>query len=217
MVCHLLIYCWNLLVFCWGLLCIYSQGILIYSFSLLVFICFKVKVIRLASQNELRKISFSIILEMVVNKIDTILNSSAHSCGYCGALRTKEQDEQERCWNVGTEKTRPLSPFPACCNCCGIFEPSWVACPFVHGVSQARILDGLLFPSPGDLPNPEVKPTSPTLAGGFFTTKPTGKPHTLPTINLSYGLYPLSVQFSCSVMSDSLRPHESQYARPLCP
>ena len=26
-----------------------------------------------------------------------------------------------------------------------------------------------------------------------------------------------SVQFSCSVMSDSLRPHESQYARPPCP
>ena len=26
-----------------------------------------------------------------------------------------------------------------------------------------------------------------------------------------------SVQFSCSVMSDSLRPHESQHARPLCP
>ena len=27
----------------------------------------------------------------------------------------------------------------------------------------------------------------------------------------------LSVQFSCSVMSDSLRPHESQHARPPCP
>ena len=47
---------------------------------------------------------------------------------------------------------------------------------FVHGVSQARILDGLLFPSPGDLPNPEIKPTSPTLAGGFFTSEPQGRP-----------------------------------------
>ena len=26
-----------------------------------------------------------------------------------------------------------------------------------------------------------------------------------------------SVQFSCSIMSDSLRPHESQHARPPCP
>ena len=28
---------------------------------------------------------------------------------------------------------------------------------------------------------------------------------------------PASVQFSCSVVSDSLRPHESQHARPPCP
>ena len=28
---------------------------------------------------------------------------------------------------------------------------------------------------------------------------------------------PLLVQFSCSVVSDSLRPHESQHARPPCP
>ena len=38
---------------------------------------------------------------------------------------------------------------------------------------------GLPFPSLGDLPNPEIKPTSPVspaLAGGFFTTEPPGKP-----------------------------------------
>ena len=38
---------------------------------------------------------------------------------------------------------------------------------------------GLPFPSPGDLPDPEVKFESlvtPTLAGGFFTTVPPGKP-----------------------------------------
>ena len=29
--------------------------------------------------------------------------------------------------------------------------------------------------------------------------------------------FPKSVQFSCSVMSDSLRPHELQHARPPCP
>ena len=29
--------------------------------------------------------------------------------------------------------------------------------------------------------------------------------------------FAFSVQFSCSVMSDSLRPHESQHARPPCP
>ena len=35
---------------------------------------------------------------------------------------------------------------------------------------------GLLFPSPGHLPNPGIEPTSPALAAGFFTTEPPGKP-----------------------------------------
>ena len=29
----------------------------------------------------------------------------------------------------------------------------------------------LPFPSPGDLPDPEIEPESPALAGGFFTTE----------------------------------------------
>ena len=33
----------------------------------------------------------------------------------------------------------------------------------------------LLFPSPGALPDPGIKPVSPALAGGFFTTEPCGK------------------------------------------
>ena len=33
-----------------------------------------------------------------------------------------------------------------------------------------------MFPNPGDLANPGLKPMSPTLAGGFFTTEPLGKP-----------------------------------------
>ena len=35
---------------------------------------------------------------------------------------------------------------------------------------------GLPFPPPGDLPKPGIKPTSPALAGRFFTTEPPGKP-----------------------------------------
>ena len=44
----------------------------------------------------------------------------------------------------------------------------------VHRILQARILEGLPFPPPGDLPNPGIKPVSskpPTLADGFFTTE----------------------------------------------
>ena len=32
------------------------------------------------------------------------------------------------------------------------------------------------FPSPGDLPNPGLKPESLALASRFFTTEPPGKP-----------------------------------------
>ena len=32
------------------------------------------------------------------------------------------------------------------------------------------------IPSSGDLPDPGIKPMSPALAGGFFTTEPPGKP-----------------------------------------
>ena len=49
--------------------------------------------------------------------------------------------------------------------------------PFVHGVSQARILDGLLFPSAGDLPDPEIKAGSPPLSADSSLTEQPGKPH----------------------------------------
>ena len=43
----------------------------------------------------------------------------------------------------------------------------------VHGILQARVLEGLPCLPPEDLPNPGIEPvslTSPALAGGFFTT-----------------------------------------------
>ena len=39
----------------------------------------------------------------------------------------------------------------------------------VHGILQARILDELPFPSPGELPDPGIKTRSPALRGRFFT------------------------------------------------
>ena len=36
--------------------------------------------------------------------------------------------------------------------------------------------NGLPFPSPRDNLDPGIEPTSPELAGGFFTTGPSGKP-----------------------------------------
>ena len=43
----------------------------------------------------------------------------------------------------------------------------------VHWVLQARILSRLLFPSPGDLPDSGIEPTSPALEGRFFKTRAT--------------------------------------------
>ena len=35
--------------------------------------------------------------------------------------------------------------------------------------SRQEYWSGVAFPSPGDLPDPEIEPVSPALAGGFFT------------------------------------------------
>ena len=51
--------------------------------------------------------------------------------------------------------------------------------PLSMGFSRQEYWGSLPFPPPGDLPNPEIKPTSPVspaLAGGFFTTSATSKP-----------------------------------------
>ena len=44
----------------------------------------------------------------------------------------------------------------------------------VHGIMQARILDGC--PSPGDLPNPGIKPRSPTWQAESLPSEPPGSP-----------------------------------------
>jgi len=56
-------------------------------------------------------------------------------------------------------------------------DPMDPASLLVHGIFLARILEWAAVSSSGDLPNPGIKPTSPVLAGGFFTTEPPGTPH----------------------------------------
>ena len=51
--------------------------------------------------------------------------------------------------------------------------------PLSMGFSRQAYCSALPFPTPGHLPNPEIRPTSlasPALAGGFFTTKHQGSP-----------------------------------------
>ena len=51
-----------------------------------------------------------------------------------------------------------------------------ISCFTTSVVKQAKILKGLPFPSPGDLPDPGIEHTSSALAGGFFTTESLVKP-----------------------------------------
>ena len=46
----------------------------------------------------------------------------------------------------------------------------------VHGILQARTLEWVAFPSPEDLPNPGIKPRSPTFQADSLPAKPQGKP-----------------------------------------
>ena len=61
-------------------------------------------------------------------------------------------------------------------SCPTVCEPmDWVDCqaPMPMEFSRQEYLSGVLFPIPGDLPNPEIKPTSlvsPALTVGFFPT-----------------------------------------------
>ena len=42
----------------------------------------------------------------------------------------------------------------------------------VHGILQARILEWVPSPPPGDLPDPGIKPTSPTLQADSLSLAP---------------------------------------------
>ena len=44
--------------------------------------------------------------------------------------------------------------------------------PLSMGFPRQEYWSGLPLPSPGDFPNPVIKPATPVLTGGFLTTKP---------------------------------------------
>ena len=70
--------------------------------------------------------------------------------------------------------------------------------------SRQEYWSGLPFPSPGDLPDPGIEPRSPAFQAGSLPSESTS-------------ILPDSAQFSHSVTSKSLWPHELEHARPLCP
>ena len=76
----------------------------------------------------------------------------------------------------------------------------------IHGILQARILEWVTFPFSRGFSQPKDRTQVSDIAGRFFTRWATREPHNW-----------YSVQFSHSVVSDSLWPHEPQNSRPPCP
>ena len=59
------------------------------------------------------------------------------------------------------------------------FATSWIVAhqaPLSLGFPRQEYWSGLPFPSPGDLPDPGIKPVSPALADRFFTIEPPRSP-----------------------------------------
>ena len=79
--------------------------------------------------------------------------------------------------------------------------------PLSMRFSRQEYWSGSPFPSPGDLPKPGIDPGSPVLEADALPLSHQG----------SQFFTFSSVQFGRSVVSDSLRPHELQHARPPCP
>ena len=61
-----------------------------------------------------------------------------------------------------------------------LFTVPWTTthqAPWSMGFSRQEYRNGLPFPPPGDVADPEIKLGSPSLAGGFFITEIPGKPN----------------------------------------
>ena len=65
-----------------------------------------------------------------------------------------------------------------------LFATTWTVAhqiPLSMGFPRQEYWSVLPFPSPGDLPDAGIEPTS-ALASGFFITEPSVKPRTIPSI-----------------------------------
>ena len=100
--------------------------------------------------------------------------------------------------------------------CPSPFTRVWLnSCPLsslpgssVHGISQARIQEWVYIPFPWDLPDPGIEPGSPALQADYLLSESPGKLilYKQCTVYMCVCIYLSikSVQFSRSVMSDSL-------------
>ena len=74
----------------------------------------------------------------------------------------------------------------SCPTLCDLMDCSLLVSS-VHGILQARILEWVAIPSPGDLPNPGIEPRSPALQADLYQLSHQGSPRIL-----EQGAYPFS-------------------------
>ena len=74
--------------------------------------------------------------------------------------------------------------------------------PLSLGFARQEYWSRWLFPSPGDPPNPEIKPTSATLAGRLFTAEHKGSPlfEGSPLFGASLILMQIFYKFTCTCL-----------------
>ena len=92
-------------------------------------------------------------------------------------------------------------------SCVQLFATPWTVAHQVSlstGFPREEYWSELLFPSLGDFPDPGIEPGFPTLQANSLPSEPPGKPYQM-------WRETSSAQSSHSVMSDSLRHHESQH------
>ena len=98
-----------------------------------------------------------------------------HRCNEANTLNTKRKKilkiNKKNNTYVKKVKSEVTQSCPTLCNPMDCSLPGFS----IHGIFQARILDWVPFPSPGDLPDPGIEPGSPALETDALTSEPPKK------------------------------------------
>ena len=143
-----------------------------------------------------------------------------HYQGLCVILRTKNIPDILLLGNVTLSISLGTNISSCCCLVSKVasksFATSWNVtsrAPLFMEFSRKEYWNRKSIPSSGDLPIPEIKPHLLHRKRILYQLSHQGSPVSLVLSFLMGRLSPLSVQFSHSVMSDSLQSHGLQHAR----
>ena len=127
-------------------------------------------------------------------------------------MKRKGLEINLKCFPHSRQEISMVSLWGVCVLTCfchvWLFATPWTVAhqaPLSMGFSRQECWSGLPCPPPGDLPHQGIEPPSPALQVDSLWLSHQGSSHLW------------SVQFSRSVVSDSLWPHGLQHTRPPCP